>query len=451
MDNKFDLTTGGILRKLIIVSLPVMGTQVMQMLYNVTDMFWLGRLSSDAVAASGAAGMYLWLSMSLLYLGRMGCEIGVSQNKGRGDMDTARAYAQNAWLLAALTGILYSAVMLLFTKRLVSFLNIQEPQVARAARDYLWYAGIGIPATFLSGSITGAFNGSGNTRVPFFINAAGLLLSTAADPFMIFTFGFGIRGAAISTALSQWLVSFALLYAIKKDKNRPFFHFPLIWRLEPAKLAQIARWGLPISLEIAFFSSLSILITRLTASFGSDYLAISRVGGQIESISWLISGGFGSALTTFMGQNYGAGKWDRIDDGFRVSSLAMLVWGALATLTLILGGYRLFGLFLSDDKLCVLGATYLRFLAVCQITACLNAVGAGYFRGCGRTVPPSAVSIICNSARVFICYYLASTALGIYGVWIGIVASAFTRDGFTYVWSLIVMLRQRARRKLAAV
>jgi len=170
MDNRYDLTTGSIPRKLVLVALPVMGTQVMQMLYNITEMFWLGRLSPDAVAASGAAGLYLWLSMSLMFFSRMGSEIGVSQNKGRGDMNTARAYAQNAGLFALLSGFAYLSVMLLFSKELISFLNIQEPHVSLAAREYLWIASLGIPATFISGTFTGAFNGSGNTRIPFFIN-----------------------------------------------------------------------------------------------------------------------------------------------------------------------------------------------------------------------------------------------------------------------------------------
>jgi len=447
MENKFDLTSGSIPGKIILVALPVMGTQVMQMLYNITDMFWLGRLSAGAVAASGAAGMYLWLSAALMVFCRMGAEIGVSQNIGRGDTETARSYAQISVTLALLTGALYCSVMLLFTGRLVSFLNIQEPQVALAAREYLWIASIGIPATFISGVITGIFNGSGNTRIPFYINAAGLTISALLNPVMIFTLGYGIRGAAISTAFAQWLVTFVLLLALKKHKDRPFASFPVTLKLEPVKMAQITRWSLPISLETAFFASLSMLITRLTASFGSDFLAISRIGGQIESISWLISGGFGSALTTYIGQNFGAGKWSRISDGYRVSSVAMFLWGAFSSLILVFGGYRFFSLFLADERLRALGSEYLRCLAICQIAACLSAVGAGYFRGCGRTVPPSAVSIVSNSVRIPLCYALASTALGIRGVWYGIVASAFARDGVIFAWSLRALLREKSRRK----
>ena len=93
--NANDLTQGGILKKLLQVAVPIMGTQLMQMVYNLTDMFWLGRMEQSvmAVAASGLAGMFLWLGMALMMIGRIGSEIGVSQGIGRGDIDAAHGYA----------------------------------------------------------------------------------------------------------------------------------------------------------------------------------------------------------------------------------------------------------------------------------------------------------------------------------------------------------------------
>jgi len=107
--NTFDLTQDPILKKILLVALPIMGTQLMQMTYNLTDMFWLGRMENSvtAVAASGLAGMFMWLGMSLLMIGRMGSEIGTSQNLGRGEIETARGYAQDAARMALVLGALY--------------------------------------------------------------------------------------------------------------------------------------------------------------------------------------------------------------------------------------------------------------------------------------------------------------------------------------------------------
>ena len=281
MNKNTDLTTGGILQKLVFVAFPIIGTQLMQMLYNLTDMFWLGRLSSDDVAASGASGMFLWLGMALMLIGRMGAEIGVSQNKGRGDMETARGFAQTAWQLALGFGVLYGAVLSICSVPLVSFYDIQETHVAQAASAYLCIIGLGIPASYMTASITGAFNGSGNSRIPFYFNAVGLLMNMILDPFMIFTLGLGIRGAAFATIIAQWTVNILLLTAMKKHRDRPFAHFPLATKPSRVRIKQIIRWTLPISLESGLFSLLAMTVTRLVTGFGADALAVQRVGGQI--------------------------------------------------------------------------------------------------------------------------------------------------------------------------
>ena len=95
VERKYDLTSGSILRKLLLVATPIMGTQLMQMAYNLVDVAYLGRVGSDAVAASSTAGFYLWMSNAFLMLGRMGAEIGVSQSMGRGAVDEARRFVKD--------------------------------------------------------------------------------------------------------------------------------------------------------------------------------------------------------------------------------------------------------------------------------------------------------------------------------------------------------------------
>lgn len=443
MKKQYDLTSGGILQKLVLVALPIMGTQLMQMLYNLTDMFWLGRLSSDDVAASGIAGMYLWLGMALLLFGRMGAEIGVSQNKGRGDMEAANAFARNALFISLVLGVLYGSLLTFASGPLVSVFDVRELHVADAAMRYMSIIGLGIPPAYMAAALTGTFNGSGNSRVPFFASAVGLVVNIILDPLMIFTMGLGIQGAAIATVIAQWIVFGLLIWAVKKHKERPFERFSLLTKPNRDKVKQIFLWSYPVALESGLFTLLSMTVTRLLTAFGSDALAVSRVGSQIESLSWLIGGGFGTAVTAFIGQNYGAGQWNRIRKGFRLSSLAMLIWGAVITLAMFFGGYVLFGLFLPEYELRTMGAVYLRVLSYCQIVACLEVAGAGLFRGTGRTVPPSMVSIISNVLRVPLCYWLASTSLGMNGVWWGITITAALRGAVIFVWAFADLSRKK--------
>jgi putative MATE family efflux protein len=340
-------------------------------------------------------------------------------------------------------GVLYGLTMALFSGSLISVYNIKEVHVASAAAGYLRIIGLGIPAQYMSAAITGAFNGSGSSRVPFYANAAGLFTNIILDPLMIFVLGWGIRGAAAATIIAQWVVFTILFFSIKRHKDRPFESFSFIIKPSRVKLVQIMRWAMPISIESALFTLLTMAVTRLIAGYGADALAVSRVSTQIESLSWLVGGGFGSAVTAFMGQNYGAGKWDRIRSGFRISTLTMLVWGAVVTSILYLCGHALTGFFLHELPLREMGAHYLRVLALAQITACLEGVGMGFFRGTGRTLLPSSISAVSNIFRVPLSYWLATAFLGLPGAWWGIAISAGLRGATVYGWALVALLRRK--------
>ena len=443
--DRYDLTSGGILHKLLVVAGPIMGTQLVQMSYNLTDMFWLGRLSSDAVAASGTAGMYMWLSMAFVVLGRMGAEIGVSQSLGRSDREGAERFAHNALSLALLLGALFGLALVVCGGPLIGFFQIPETHVAKDAESYLSIVGLAMPFFFLDAVMVGVFNASGNSSTPFLVNICGLAANMILDPLMIFGLGLGIRGAAYATAIAQ-IISFSLmLAALTRSKNRPFDRFAFFVKPSGAVLRQILRWSVPVGLESMLFTLMAMITSRFVAAFGSDAIAVSRVGSQIESLSWLIGGGFGSALIAFVGQNYGAGKWTRIHKGFGISIRVMLVYGALITAVMVLLAGFLFSIFLKETTLIEMGVQYLRFTAICQIPQCFEAVSNSSFKGTGRTLPPSVVSIACNVFRVFVTYFLAQTSLRLDGIWLCISLSATLRGGWSLAWYLLARRKQSIR------
>ncbi len=439
----YDLTTGGILNKLFVIALPIMGTQLIQMSYNLTDMFWLGRLPNGtvAVAASGTCGLYLWLSMSLLMMGRMGAEIGVSQNLGRGDAAAARGYGENAFMLSTLLGVLFGLALFLFKSPLIGFFSIREAEVVSSAETYLAIVSIGVPFSFMTAALVGCFNGSGNSRVPFFVNAAGLITNMVLDPLFIFAFDMGVVGAAIATVIAQFVALLLMAMAVRRSASRPFASFSFIAKPSAHILKQIFRWSAPISTESAFFTFIAMITTSMVSPFGQDALAVGRIGSQIESLTWLIGGGYGSALVSFMGQNCGAGLWSRIHRGFKLSLWAMGVWGILVTLLLWFLGGDLFLFFLPDPNVQGLGIVYLRILAFCQIPQCLEAVSGGTFKGTGRTLPPSIVSVATNVLRVLLAWLFVGI-WGVQGVWGAISLTALLRGLSSMTWYLISARKQ---------
>ena len=432
-----DLTQGGIFRKILLVAMPIMGTQLLQMTYNLTDMFWLGRMedSVGAVAASGLAGMFLWLSATLMMFGRIGAEIGVSQKLGGGDRAEAQGFAQEAARIGLLLGALYGLALICFAGPLVSLLQVSEQDVFQGACSYLRIAGLGIPLTYVSASITGGFNGAGNSRLGFWANAAGLIINMILDPLMILGLGWGIRGAAIATVIAQGLVCTILLMFAKRHPRRPFPSFHLRGRLTKARVKTILTWSLPVSLESAAFTMLAMVVTSMvSSSYGAYAVAVQRVGSQIESLSWLVGGGFASAVSAFVGQNFGARKWARIRRGYRISLATLLAWEVFAMLVMILGGRFLFSLFLSEPpELVQMGKEYLFILALCQPFMALEGVCGGTFRGMGKTLPPSISSISVNLIRPLLCWTLAQW-IGLNGFWLGITLSAALRGTTMFVW-----------------
>jgi putative MATE family efflux protein len=434
-NQKYDLTRGAIINRLLLVALPIVGTQFIQMSYNLTDMFLLGRVGGGAVASSAIAGMYMWLSAGLMLMGKVGAEIGVAQNVGRGDFEAARKYALNAIFMAAALGAAYAAVCLFFTGSLIGFFRVR-PAVALDAKRYLSITAMAIPGALISAAVTGAFNGFGNSRAPFFINAAGLLLNVALDPLFIFTWEMGVTGAALATAIAQTAVCLLSLLAITRKKDRPFQRFLFLEKPDGRRIAHLVRWSLPVAVESLLFTAFSMLVARGVAFYGENGLTVTRVGTQIESLTWLLCLGFSTALTAFTGQNQGAGNVDRIRACCRVAFFFMFAWGAAVTLFLIAAGGALFRIFLPHPALVELGASYLKILSLCQIPCCFEAASSGLFRGLGRTLPPSIVSVSSNALRVPLAYALAWGGMGLRGMWLGVALGAVLRGVWLSLWFL---------------
>lgn len=428
----FDLTKGDILKNLILVSMPIMATSFIQMTHNLVDIFWLSRVSTEAVAAAGGGGMYLWLSMSLLFIGRMGAEIGVSQSIGKGDLQKAKNYAQNAIFLAITLGTLYGLLLIFANTKLVSFFNIQDISVVQMTQSYITFIGFGIPFIYLNAVMTGTYTGIGNTKLPFYINSSGLVLNIIISPIFIFVLEMYIIGAAVSTVIAQ-MFSFTL-FIISTKRNLPFTKFNIISYPKWLYIKQIFKWGIPIALESALFTMLTMISTRFVANFGVSGLAVQRIGSQIEALSWLIGGGFASAVTAFTGQNIGSGKYSRVREGFKISIICMTIWGLITTAIMFFLARQIMGIFFHDQLELSMGISYMQILAFMQVFACLEGVAAGFFRGRGLTIYPTITSTICNTLRVILAYFLSLTPLGLNGIWIALTIGASVRGTWLISW-----------------
>jgi len=445
MNAKNDLTNGPIFRRLMYLAVPIIGSQSIQMLYNLMDMFWMGRLGSEEVAATGAAGLYIWLSVGFMLLGSVGASIGVSQAIGSGDQEKAKSHTNTALCISVICGVAFALVMILFRRQMAGFFDFKEPRVVRMTENYLAVVAVGVPLTYVSATLGAVFTATGNSRTPFIYNAIGMGINMALDPILIFSLKLGIMGAAYSNLVGQVITCVTLAVLMKKGKKRPFETIRFLTAPKWNDIGWTIKKTLPICAESLLFTFLVMITSRREAFFGADAMALSRVGSQIESLTWLIGGAFGSALIAFIGQNYGANRWDRIHATYKTASVAMLCYGAFVAFLLAAPGKYIFGLFLPDPVLIERSVLYLRILAVCQIPMCLEAVSANTFRGLGKTIPPAVINTTCNILRVPLAYVLSAefTGLGLTGVWIGISASACIKGIWSYAWYFFTAKKQK--------
>lgn len=448
---KVDLLHGRILPSLAKLAFPIMATQLIQMAYNLTDMIWIGRVGSGAVAAVGASGMYLWLANGLATIPRLGGQVKVAHALGSEEMEKAAAYAAAAFHLGAVLAGACTAVYLIFYKPLTAFFRLNDPAVVRDAQAYLLVVALGLFFSFFNQIFTGLFTCMGAGTVTFRSNAVGLAANIVLDPLFIFGLGpvpaLGVAGAALATVLAQGVVFLLFLLAARRESVL-FPHLQLRRRRSCADYADILRIGLPVSVQSLFFSSLSMIIARLIAGWGDAAVAVQKVGSQIESISWMAADGFASAVNAFVAQNYGAKQPGRIRRGTAGAVVLMAGWGILTGALLIVFPQALFRIFIQEEAVLPMGVDYLRILGYSQLFMCMEITCTGAFQGLGKPMVPTVVSVILNTARIPMALAFSATALSLNGVWWAITLSSILKGLIIPVWFLVV-LRQYLHQQAA--
>ncbi|OON95773.1 MAG: MATE family efflux transporter [Epulopiscium sp. Nele67-Bin005] len=422
MEKKLDLTQGNILSKLLILALPIMGTAFIQTAYSMIDMMWIGRLGSDEVAAVGTAGFFPWLGMAFVMISKIGAEIKVAQSMGEKNFDKVRKFALGAIQINLVCAFLYGIVLVFFNKPLIAFFNLGDENIINMAQTYLVVIGLGLVFTFINPVFTAIFNGSGESKTPFIMNSIGLVINIILDPLLIFGYlGFpamGVLGAAIATVSSQFIVTLCFII-LNIKKKQAYFPMKILVAPPMEEIKIVGKIGFPVAIQSGLFTMISMVIGRIIAEWGPVPIAVQKVGSQIEAISWMTAGGLSTALGAFVGQNYGALKYERIEESVKISIGLAILTGTFASILLIFFGGPIFSLFITDEPETLRqGIDYLVILGYSQIFMCVEITISGLFNGLGKTKIPALVNSVLSALRIPLAYALSRPEmLGIDGVW----------------------------------
>ncbi len=431
-----DLTKGKISRLLFTLSMPILGTSFIQMAYGLINMAWVGRLGTEAVAAIGAISIILWMSNSIAIFTKVGSEVCVGQSVGSKDELNIRSYTSHNLTIALVVSIVWSVVLFLFAEEVVSLYRL-EAEVSQATVRLLRVVCTALPCLFLNATFTGLYNAAGQSKIPFYTNGFGLVLNVLLDPLYIYVFEWGVHGAAWATWTAQILVCLAFIYQMKK-RNPILPDLKFFGRLCREQTLRIIRIGLPVSVLNTLFSVINLLMAR-TASIYGGHLGVMALsaGGQIEGLAWNTSQGFSTALSAFVAQNYAAGMKERVISAFYTTLKIAFGIGVVCTFLFYFMGEHIFALLVPDAEGARIGGEFLRIDSYSMMFMMLEISVQGLFYGSGRTLPPAIVSISFNLLRIPLAILLASSGMGIAGVWWAMSLTSIAKGVLLFVWFFV--------------
>lgn len=426
---KIDLTTGKELSVISLLALPLIGSSLLQFLYNFIDMLFVGGLGPDAIASVGSASFFINLGYSIQAMIVVGGGIKIAHAIGSKNDIESTSYIGISLLMNFIIGIITILGLSFFGNYLLDFLDLNNEAVQTNAYQYLAVSGFMLFFSYFNIFFIRMFSSFGNNKQSFYISAFGLVLNIILDPIFIYTFKWGVIGAAIATLIAQILMFILFVYLARNvlfQKN--------IIQTSYHKALEIIKLGIPMSTQRVLFTVINIILAKFIASYGTDPVAAQKIGLQIESVTFIVMGSLNGAVSSFIGQNFGKNKFKRILKGYRVSLLLGILYALLTSIVFIFFSEELARLFTQDLETIDITSTYLKIIGLSQIFMSMEMIGTGVYTGIGLPKIPSAISIIFTLMRIPLAMFLIPI-VGLNGIWWSIAISSLVKG----ILSIIIL------------
>ena len=388
-----NMTEGSIGDKLFAVALPLAATAVLQQMFNAADVAVVGRFAGkEAMAAVGSNTPVIGLMVNLFTGISIGTNVVIAKMLGARDESKVHDAVHTSIILAVLGGFLLMLAGQAIAAPLLTMLSVPE-EVLPMAVLYLRIYAVGFPVIFLYNFEAAILRSQGNTRTPLFCLTFSGLLNVVLNLFFVIVLKMDVAGVALATVLSNVVSSAMLFVYLVRDKGL-LRVVPSDLKLNSSLCREIVRIGLPAGLQGVLFSVSNILVQSAINSLGADVMAGSAAAFNIEICAFFMMNAYTQTLTTFIGQNYGAGKPERCLRITRICiAQAMAFTVGLAVLLLVFAR-PLLGLFNPEPEVIEAGLIRMRMILYFEPLDVLMEEIPGAMRGYGRSLPPAVVSLI---------------------------------------------------------
>ena len=378
------ITEGVIWKQLLVFFFPILFGTFFQQLYNTTDAVVVGKQALAAVG--GPASTLINLLVGFFTGLSSGATVVISQFYGAKHKDDVRKAVHTSIALSIAGGAIIMALGIIFAGVALRAMNTPE-DIMGLSLIYMRIYFLGVIPSLIYNMGSGILRAIGDSKRPLYYLIASTLTNIVLDLFFVVVLKLGVAGVAIATTLSQFASAGMVIYALMKTDDM-YKLYPREIRFSPSILSAIIRIGLPAGLQSTMYSVSNLIIQASINSFGTDTIAAWTAYSKVDGMFWMIMSAYGVSITTFAGQNFGAGKYDRIRKSVRIC-MGMSAFTSVLLSVIVMAGGRIFlGLFTGDPGVVDIGMSIIHVIAPTYITyICIEILG-GTARGCGDSIIP---------------------------------------------------------------
>lgn len=388
-----DMLNGTLWDKILMFAIPLALTGILQQCFTAADVAVVGQFAGEAaMAAVGSNTPVVGLFVNLFVGVSLGTNVVISQLTGRGDMRRIRQAVHTSLLLAMAGGVILTVVGELAAAPLLRLLDVPD-EVFPMALSYLRIYILGLPVIFLYNFEAAIYRSQGETGKPLIALAVSGVINVLLNLFFVVVLKRAADGVAIATVLAN-LISSAMLFVMLMREPGAIRVHPEELKIEPVLLKNILKIGIPSGLQSCVFSLSNICVQSAINSLGTIVIAASAAAFNIEIFSFFIINSFGQACTTFVGQNYGAGREDRCIRTLRCSLLLDALFTVVSCTLILVFATPLLSLFNGNPEVIRLGTIRLRYLFSAYIFSLFIENFSGYLRGYGMSAIPAMTALV---------------------------------------------------------
>lgn len=387
------ITEGVIWKQILLFFFPILFGTFFQQLYNTADTLIVGRfVGKEALAAVGATGALINLLVGFFVGLSSGATVIISQYYGaKKDEDLSHA-VHTALALALVSGAILMVLGLTTSPAILRMMGTPE-ELMDSALLYIRMYFIGIIGVLVYNIGSGILRAVGDSRHPLYFLIFCCIANIVLDYLFVAVLHMGVFGVAFATLLAQLLSALLVMVTLIRTELSYKVSLKKV-RFTPHILKNIVRIGLPAGLQSIMYSLSNLLIQAKINSFGTDTVAAWTAFGKIDAVFWMIIGAFGISITTFVGQNFGAGKFDRCKKSVRVCLGMSLIASVLLSILVYSTCGFLLRIFTDDASVIEIGVPMIQFLAPFYVTFICIEILSGAVRGAGDSLIPTIITAI---------------------------------------------------------